>query len=252
MTLLKKKYTLPTFDLRELKSICPPWIHTVDLFDEIESTNTYLIEKDPHQPTLVVAHHQSAGRGTHQRSFYCAPHEGLYVSFSVNEKLDFPISLVIGASILSALLDHGFQPSIKWVNDIMIENKKIGGILCETYAHGFIVGFGINVIVSSFPEELKNRAGSLHEFTDEVINPLELCSSILNHFTINMKHPRRVQHIINEHLLYNQEDVVIHHCDKKYEGTIIGINHEGHLLLNTREGQLSFNTTVQSIELNHD
>lgn len=248
MTLSKKKLTLPSFDINDLKSICPPWINKVDLFDVIESTNTYLIKIVPHSPTLVVAHHQSGGRGTHQRPFYCAPNEGLYVSFSWSEKLDFPISLIIGASIIQALLDHGFQPKIKWVNDILINNKKVGGILCETFIHGVVVGFGINVNVSSFPQELEKRAGSLHEFTDDVIHPLKLCSTILHHFSILMKHPHFVHQIINEHLIYVQEKVLIQHCGKKYTGTVLGINEKGFLLLNTSDGQLTFSTTLQSIK----
>ncbi len=257
MTLLKKKSTLQPlnqlpFNRESIRRVCPSWIQDVQVFDVIESTNTYLKETAPHTSTLVVAHHQSAGRGTHQRSFYCAPHEGLYVSFCVNEKIGFPISLVIGASIINALRDHGYSPKIKWVNDIMIENKKVGGILCETYAHGVIVGFGINVSVSSFPPELRESAGSLHEFTHEDVNLLELCASILNHFTINMKHPRRVQHIVNQHLVHHLQNVIVYHLNKKYVGTLLGINEAGHLLLNTRNGQVSFNTTVQSIELNHD
>jgi BirA family transcriptional regulator, biotin operon repressor / biotin---[acetyl-CoA-carboxylase] ligase len=257
MTLLKKTSNLPhhnqlPFNRESIRRVSPSWIQDVQVFDVIESTNTYLKETAPLSSTLVIAHHQSAGRGTHQRSFYCAPHEGLYVSFSVHEKIDFPISLVIGASILSALRDHGFLPKIKWVNDIMIENKKIGGILCETFAHGVVVGFGINVNVNSFPEELREKAGSLHEFTHDEINLLDLCASILNHFTINMNHPRRVQHIVNQHLVHHHQNVIIHHCMKKVTGTLLGINEAGHLLLDTKDGQISFNTTVQSIELNHD
>lgn len=257
MTLLKKTsnpqpLSQPPFNRESIRRVCPSWIQDIEVFETIESTNTYLLETAPDIPTLVVAHHQSAGRGTQDRSFYCAPFEGLYVSLSVNEKIDFPISLVIGASIVSALLDHGFQPKIKWVNDIMIENKKVGGILCETFAHGIIVGFGINVNVSSFPDELRERAGSLHEFSDEVINPIDLCSSILNHFTMIMKHPHHVQQIINQHLVHHQQCVTIHHLSKMYTGTLLGINQEGHLLLDTKNGQITFNTTVQSIQLNHD
>ncbi|MBS3991670.1 MAG: biotin--[acetyl-CoA-carboxylase] ligase [Erysipelothrix sp.] len=257
MTLSKKTSNLQPlnelpFNRESIRRVSPSWIQDVQVFDVIESTNTYLKDTAPLSSTLVAAHHQSAGRGTHQRSFYCAPHEGLYVSFSVNEKIDFPISLVIGASILSALQDHGFSPKIKWVNDIMIKNKKVGGILCEKYTHGVIVGFGINVNVRSFPPELRELAGSLHEFTHDDVKHLELCASILNHFTINMKHPRRVQHIVNQYLVHHQQNVTIYHCMKKYTGTLLGINEAGHLLLNTKDGQVSFNTTVQSIELNHD
>jgi BirA family transcriptional regulator, biotin operon repressor / biotin---[acetyl-CoA-carboxylase] ligase len=252
MTSLKKTYTQPSFDLNELKSISPPWIHKVDLFNVIESTNTYLKKLSPGEPTLVVAHHQSAGRGTHERLFYCAPNQGLYVSFSVHEKLEYPISLVIGASILNALLDFGFRPHIKWVNDILIQNKKVGGVLCESFPNGIIVGFGLNHSVTSFPNELQDIAGSLHEFSDEDIDPLALCASILNHFTIHMKHPRLVQHRINQHLLHHLKKVNITHHNKTFVGILEGVNEDGHLVLNTRQGNIIFNTTVESIELNHE
>lgn len=249
MTSFHQPYNPQHYTREQLQAIVPSWIHHVDVVDSIDSTNSALKALAPPHPHLLVAFHQTQGRGTQDREFYCAPYQGLYVSFAYTTSCDFPLSLTMAAAITRALKNFNVNPTIKWVNDILIDDKKIGGILCETYAHGTIIGFGINVSVESFPETLKDSAGSLHHFSDVVPTHLELIEAILNQFTILVQHPRLTQTWINQSLRYYQQSVKIMHLDTTYEGNNQGINEHGQLMIQTKTDVQLFHTTLKAMTL---
>jgi len=249
MTSLKKTYNPQPYTHEQLQAVLPTWITHVDVVDCIQSTNTALKESNPPHPVCLVAFHQTQGRGTFDRQFYCAPYQGLYVSFTLTKTPSFPVSLIIAAAITRALKSFGFNPHIKWVNDILISGKKVGGILCESYSHGTIIGFGLNVSVSEFPDELKESAGSLHQFSESLPSHLELIQAIFEHFTILMHHPQLTQTWVNHHLLYISKEVRIKQYDKITEGMCYGVNEEGHLLIKQKQHFTTFNTTLESMTL---
>ena len=232
-----------------LQAIVPSWIQQVDVMECIDSTNSALKQAAPSHPHLLVAFHQNQGRGTQDRQFYCAPYQGLYVSFSYTQKCNFPLSLTMAAAITRALKNFHFDPTIKWVNDILIHDKKIGGILCETYAYGTIIGFGLNVSVENFPDHLKESAGSLHQFSEVLPTHLELIEEILKQFSILVQHPRLTQTWINQSLRFYQQSVKIIHFDNIIEGINQGINEQGQLMIQTKTGCQLFHSTVNTMTL---
>ncbi|MDR2413085.1 MAG: biotin--[acetyl-CoA-carboxylase] ligase [Rickettsiales bacterium] len=118
-------------------------------FDKIPSTQLHahkLISKGrAADRTLIVANAQSAGRGRYRRA-WVSPRGNLYVSFiySVDER-DPKLSYAVAVAIADSLASFGIRPSIKWPNDILIDGKKVSGVLIE-YAKDFvIVGIGVNI-----------------------------------------------------------------------------------------------------------
>ena len=153
------------------KNLCEK-ISKIEVFENIDSTNSYgkgyILSGNP-LPALVLSEEQTAGRGRCDRSFYSPKESGLYTSilYSQNSKPEDALFATITASVASALAieelsDKSVQ--IKWVNDIYIDGKKAGGILCESVFFdgqmGVVVGIGINVSTKKFPEFENNTPTS--------------------------------------------------------------------------------------------
>ena len=107
---------------------------------------------------VLIANYQSAGKGRLDREFIAAPSSALLFSFykiitRPREEWNF-IALLAALSITEALsnIDGGTKFTIKWPNDILIQEQKIAGLLCQAEAKGVIVGIGLNVLMQE--EEL--------------------------------------------------------------------------------------------------
>ena len=144
------------------------------VFEEIDSTNNEakrMCASGEKSPALIVAESQTAGRGRLGRSFYSPAESGVYFSilFPSPAPLKSAVS-VTGAAAVAVMRAirtlTGKQTSIKWVNDLYLDGKKVCGILAEAVsvqdgAQHLIVGIGINLSTSDFPDDLQNKAGSL-------------------------------------------------------------------------------------------
>ncbi|MDV0443189.1 biotin--[acetyl-CoA-carboxylase] ligase [Methanorbis rubei] len=125
--------------------------------------------------TMVLAEEQTAGKGRLGRSFYSPKSSGIYLSVVLRPELLFTDAVLIttaaAVAVCRAIEEMTDQtPEIKWVNDVFVDGRKVCGILCEAVS-GFesgrvecvVVGIGINVSASEFPEEIRSVAGSLFE-----------------------------------------------------------------------------------------
>lgn len=118
-------------------------------FDKIPSTQEYAHEMisagRATDHTAILANAQSAGRGRHSRKWVSRP-GNLYVSFIFNRAThDGRLAYMAGVAVATAIATYGIDARIKWPNDILIDNKKVSGILIE-YADKFaIVGIGVNI-----------------------------------------------------------------------------------------------------------
>jgi len=141
-------------------------------FDTIDSTNTEAAKQaklGADEGLCVVARQQTAGRGRHGRTWASEKGAGLYFSIVLRPKIDIRflplITLMTGVAVYDALVQFELKPDIKWVNDILIADKKICGILGETVETptglAVIVGIGINVTSQNFPDEIADTATSI-------------------------------------------------------------------------------------------
>lgn len=129
-------------------------------------------------PALFVAQEQTAGRGRQGKSFYSPKNTGLYFSLALKWNESFSsisLTTAVSVALIRALKDFTTkQLTIKWVNDILADTKKVAGILCEMVSDkengspkAVIIGIGVNLSTKDFPEELKSIATCL---TDEAID----------------------------------------------------------------------------------
>ncbi|HRI02655.1 MAG TPA: biotin--[acetyl-CoA-carboxylase] ligase [Pyrinomonadaceae bacterium] len=141
-------------------------------FDSLGSTNTEAANQarqGADEGLCVIAREQSAGRGRHGRTWVSEPDSGLYFSIVLRPKFDLKylslITLMAGVAVYDTLKEFRLKPDIKWVNDVLIGEKKISGILAETVdtqsGNAVIVGIGINLKSINFPDEIAETATSI-------------------------------------------------------------------------------------------
>lgn len=147
-------------------------------FDEIDSTNTRLktMSDAPHG-TVLVAKKQTAGRGRLGRSF-SSPH-GVYLSALLHRAEDpsdlLHLTAMTAVAVRRAIFDaSGIETQIKWVNDLLVQNKKVCGILVEGNQGRYVVGIGINcnTDIADLPPEVQQMATTLHCDEDRLIEAL--------------------------------------------------------------------------------
>lgn len=155
------------------------WRALVQVHEVLDSTNTFakeLARQGAPEGTVVIARSQRAGRGRLGRCFHSPEGTGLY--FSLILRPGCPADRLMHLTCAAALaacnaVAHtcGLRPGIKWINDLTVEGKKLGGILTElgfgsdgnvAYA---IIGIGINCRLQTPPSEIKSLACSLSDFT---------------------------------------------------------------------------------------
>ena len=144
---------------------------------------------------LVISNKQTNGRGRLGKSFYSPEDTGIYMSFVYkNNKLSNPINItsIAAVAVTNAITEiMDIDINIKWVNDLYYNNKKICGILTEATTNpdtgeldNIIVGIGLNISTTSFPNELKEIATSINL---ESSRKYELIARIVNnlHYFLN-------------------------------------------------------------------
>lgn len=158
-----------------------PWGGLIQVHEVLDSTNTHakeLARLGAPEGTAVIARSQRAGRGRLGRSFHSPKDTGLYFSLILRPdcKAEQLMHLTCAAAVAACeAVDRtcGLRPGIKWINDLTLDGKKLGGILTElsfgndgkvAYA---VIGIGINCRLQTVPEELKGLACSLSDFASE-------------------------------------------------------------------------------------
>ncbi len=149
-------------------------------FKQVSSTQDVLRRLAKNQKEMAVfAYRQTQGRGRHKRIWF-SPSGGLYLSI-----LTFPkryknrIPLIAAFSVIECLKNLQFNNlSIHWPNDIILNNKKVCGILCETYDNTVICGVGLNVNIKRFPAKLtwatslyleSNRTYKIDDISEDIL-----------------------------------------------------------------------------------
>lgn len=135
-------------------------------FDEVTSTNDLAIEGDYHHGDVVWALSQSAGRGQRGHNWSSRAGENLTMSLiwepkGLSVKEQFLIAEIAALAIVDTLGELGVKAKIKWTNDIYVGDKKICGVLIENKLSGAgvarsVVGIGLNVAQSEFPDWIPN------------------------------------------------------------------------------------------------
>ena len=140
----------------------------IQKYDQVDSTNRVLMDmaKDGAQVgTVVWARRQSTGRGRLGRSFQ-SPEGGVYVSLLVPLLEGFHLTAMAGVAVkrtISQVCNRNC--GIKWVNDIILDGKKVCGILAQGAGDKVVLGIGVNYTtdISKFPEDVRDIACSIYD-----------------------------------------------------------------------------------------
>ena len=143
-------------------------------FDKIPSTQDYAHELVSSgratDYTAILAVAQSAGRGRYKRT-WVSHHGNVYVSFIFKSpERDARLSYAVAVAVAETVASFGVHPTIKWPNDILIDGKKVAGILIEYSADFVIVGIGINV--NSNPTVDRYKTTKLDNYSEIPMNEL--------------------------------------------------------------------------------
>lgn len=223
---------------------------------KISSTNEeakkIALNKTKHA-TVIIADEQTDGKGRMGRTFYSPPNTGIYMSIILRENLSTFNSVLITTSSCVAICDAiykvtGMDCQIKWINDIYMNNKKVGGILTETSMNSenkimnyLIIGIGINFNKPkyNFPIDIQEIAGSIYKnntkvsrerLCSEIINNILSITSRINSYDFISEYKRRSL-IFNREILYTSYGI-------KYKGKVIDINKDGSLLVKNKDGSI--------------
>lgn len=225
---------------------------------EADSTNLAvktLAEKDAPAGTLVVADAQTAGRGRRGRSWISPPGEAIYMSLLLrpdcNPDKASSLTLVMALAVVEALEE--IAPSscgIKWPNDVVMNGKKVCGILTEMSAeldaiHYVIIGTGINANQSLFEEELADKATSLLIETGHKVNRAQFIARVMHFFEkeyevfIRTYDLSGLTDMYNQYLLNRGKQVRVLDPKGEYEGVAQSINERGELLVERKDGTVT-------------
>ena len=172
--------------------------NTIIVMDEVDSTNLELkrlAQGGANDGTVVIAEHQTSGRGRLGRSFFSPAGSGIYMSVLIKPSFEEEKAVLVTTAVSVAVCRaiervSGKNPLIKWVNDLYLNNKKICGILTEAIRDAksgrieyIVIGIGINCAETDFPDDIKNIAGSICE-REECFSRNELIAEIIKEINI--------------------------------------------------------------------
>ncbi len=162
--------------------------------DEVDSTNTVLLNNKEfgQNGTVLLAEFQSKGKGRKERVWIS--NAGQNLTFSVllkNDLKDYKLNIInLGSSLaIAQSIENLFQlhVELKWPNDVLVNKKKIAGILIESSSKGskiskVVIGIGINVNQPNFPGKFDIQPTSVRREFHEIVNREKLLSEMLNNF----------------------------------------------------------------------
>jgi BirA family biotin operon repressor/biotin-[acetyl-CoA-carboxylase] ligase len=169
---------------------------TILRFDSVDSTNLEGMRQaraGAQEGLCIVAREQTAGRGRLDRSWQSPKDAGLYFSTVLRPRLKmnaWPLITLMAALAVSDTLRHlhGLSTDIKWPNDVCLGDRKLSGILAETFeteaGSACVLGIGINLRKAGFPPELEALATSIEGATHLVADAEELLQTLLRHLAI--------------------------------------------------------------------
>jgi BirA family biotin operon repressor/biotin-[acetyl-CoA-carboxylase] ligase len=204
----------------------------------MEETSSTQIElaNNFHAGKVLVAEYQTAGRGRLDRKFEVPPRKGLTFSFAIDSKKDFSwIPLITGLAVAEAINKYigKEKVDIKWPNDLLIDNKKLAGILSEKVGDGVVVGVGINIFQTQTELPIEN-AISLSMIAS--VDRSELLAEILNQLGLALSNIESQKNLYRERCSTIGKNVQVTLPNgEKIEEVALGISNDGSLLLKSRE-----------------
>lgn len=233
--------------------------HKIHYHQSLESTNNQakkLAKENQGQGEVVIAEEQTQGRGRLGRSWISPKKKGIWMSIIVKPSIEpteaSKLTQITAASIYRALSEMGVETSIKWPNDIILNDKKLCGILtemsCEMMQINYmVVGIGINVNLSlrDIPVDIRDKATSLKIECGKDFNRKELVARILNNFEyfydllISKGDISEAIDTCREKSILIGKKVRVIERDNEFEREAVGLTDKGELVVEDDNGKTS-------------
>ena len=235
-----------------------PWRDRVRVLDTVDSTNNLckvLAHEGAPSGTVILADHQTGGRGRMGRSFFSPPGMGVYLSVILRPETAPQNLLHLTCAFAAAMCDSvertcGLRPEIKWTNDLISGGRKLAGILTELsieaesgHVQYAVLGIGVNCCQGpgDFPPEVADKAGSLamalgksidrNRLAAEMIRSSEeLSRTLLSRKARWMENYRRGCVTIGK-------DVEVLRPDKMEKGVALDVDDNGGLMVRYADGR---------------
>ena len=229
----------------------------IKMFQETDSTNIQcgkLAKEGWPEGTLIIAESQSAGKGRRGRTWVSPAGTGIWMSLLLRPEIPADkasmLTLVAALAVEKGIQKGaGLQSWIKWPNDLVINEKKICGILTEMRSKGsqpeyVVVGIGINANMTEFPEEIRDTATSLYLEKGEQTDRIRIISEIMAAFEeyyqrfLENLDLGQLKEEYDSRLINLGRQVTVLDPAGAYTGICRGIGAEGELIVELPDGKL--------------
>lgn len=225
--------------------------------DSVDSTNTEALRHarmGAEEGLCIMARSQTAGRGRFDRVWVSEPDAGLYMSLILRPKgepSNFPLlTLMCGVAVHKTLEGFGIKGDIKWVNDVLVDEKKICGILAETtdsdLGLAVIMGIGVNLRPGNFHPEIAGTSTSVESVTGRKISPTDFANELLpnigalySRFTSKDGCDSILNGWISRSSYAEGKPVTVTTASESFTGTTAGLEPTGALRVERPDGTIS-------------
>lgn len=237
--------------------LCTKWAgKKIYCYETIDSTNNAAknaAEQGSLHGTLFLAEQQSFGKGRRGRSWVSPSGTGIWMTILLRPQLEpsyaSMMTLVAAFSMSRAIEEQtGLSAQIKWPNDVVVNGKKVCGILTEMSAemeriHYVVIGLGTNVNIEEFPEEIQDKATSLKIESGREIERVPVICAFLSDFEKDFENFMENQNLsglmeqYNKRLVNCGRKVLILDPEGDYTGIAEGIDKNGALIVEKEKGE---------------
>jgi len=233
----------------------------IQYFEDLDSTNTKafkLVSKNANNGTVVITDNQTAGRGRQSNKWFSLPNKSL--TFSIILYPDCSIvdinkySIITGLAVSDGLIEFNIKPKLKWPNDILINHRKVGGILCESKLSGeiiksLVIGIGLNINenIGDLPDNLQSKSTTLLSENGQ-LNKIEIVlANILNIFEQRLNNINHFENQITDwekNCAHLNSEVSFKYDNNIINGIFNGLTTKGQAILSFDEKEKIFNSGI--------
>ncbi|MBM3262144.1 MAG: biotin--[acetyl-CoA-carboxylase] ligase [candidate division Zixibacteria bacterium] len=243
--------------------------HPMEFRERVTSTNDRVMDmalRGAPEGTIAFAEEQTSGRGRRGNVWYSPPRTGIWVSFLLRPRISgrhLPLLTLCAAHVAAQAIEEttGVSSCIKWPNDLLIEDRKVAGVLGEAKTMPregpcVVVGMGINVNheIEQFPPELQKTATSLRTVTGKIVVRQRLLCRLIERFEQVYQqylHEGFAPFLpsLSKHLAWCGRTVEVTDITQTTTGVVVGLNDDGSLLLENDSARISVSSGTLRLRL---
>lgn len=231
--------------LKNLEKQLDP-VYTIEIVDSVTSTNSVLRYRANglEHGHVLITEEATAAHGKQNTKVFCPKNGGIYLSICLKPKFGLNVisklSCAAAAAIAKAIeINYGIHPEIRWLDDIYVNNKRVGNIVVESGVKlnpleldYVIVGMIINVHSATFPDDMPD-CSSIEDLTHSIVNRNQLIIDILNTFAHHIRHILG-NNFFKYYMSYSDmigKTVTVRRADQEFTGTVKDIDEDVSLVV---------------------